>query len=579
MSRLHLRMSAPLARAAALACILIVVGLVAMNPGRTHEGHDHADKSAADTGALASPRVAVASDAYQFVGIVEGEVLVVYLDRAASNEPVTAAGITVSLDGERFTAESLKNGSYEVTAPRLRRAGSIEVLVEIADAGQADLLAGALTIPPIGEPGAAAAPGPWSRVANLFTGGTSARSRDEGNSRLGVASFVAGLGLAVVAGLLGVRAWRRRSAAALLLGMTLCLAWTASGDAHEGHDHGVDIRASGGNTPQRRPDGTIFLPKPSQRLLEIRTAILQPQRVTRTVRLVGRVAANPNFSGVVQSTIPGRYEAPSGGVPPLGAQIKAGDYLGRITPAFASIDSSDMAQTLGDIEQKLSIARAKLARQEQLLRTNVAAPALVDETRMEVEGLVKRRTDLLAARVRAEDLHAPVAGVIAVSRAVSGQVVAQTDRLFEIVDPARVLVEALVFDQADSDAISEATAVVSGDAVVKLRLLGRSRALQQQYTLMQFEVVDSPVPLSVGLPVTVTARIGAPVSGLIVPRAALAQAPNGQTVVFEHKEPEVFVPRAVRTEPFDSQSVLVTGGVEAGVKVVVRNAQLVNQVR
>jgi membrane fusion protein, heavy metal efflux system len=79
--------------------------------------------------------------------------------------------------------------------------------------------------------------------------------------------------------------------------------------------------------------------------------------------------------------------------------------------------------------------------------------------------------------------------------------------------------------------------------------------------------------------VTVTARTGAPFSGLVVPRAALAQAPNGQTVVFEHKEPEVFVPRAVRTEPFDSQSVLVTGGVEAGVKIVVRNAQLVNQVR
>jgi membrane fusion protein, heavy metal efflux system len=577
MSRLHLRMSAPLARAAALACTLAVVGLVAVSPGRTHEGHDHADKPAADAGALASPRVAAASDAYQFVGIVEGEVLVVYLDRAASNEPVTTAGITISLDGERFTAEPLKNGSYEVTAPRLKRVGPIEVLVEIADEGRTDLLAGALTIPP-GETGGPAASGPWSRVANLFAGGRAANG-DPGNSRLGVAGFAAALGLAVVVGLLGLFAWRRRSAAALLLGTMLCLAWTTSGIAHEGHDHGADLRASGGNTPQRRPDGTIFLPKPSQRLLEIRTAILQPQRVTRTVRLIGRVAANPNFSGVVQSTIPGRYEAPNGGVPPLGAHVKAGDYLGRITPAFASIDSSDMAQTLGDIEQKLSIARAKLARQEQLLRTNVAAPALVDETRMEVEGLVKRRTDLLAARVRAEDLHAPVAGVIAVSRAVSGQVVAQTDRLFEIVDPGRVLVEALVFDQADPDAIGEATAVVSGDAVVKLRLLGRSRALQQQYTLMQFEVLDSAAPLSVGLPVTVTARTGAPVSGLIVPRAALAQTPNGQTVVFEHKEPEVFVPRAVRTEPFDSQSVLVTGGVEAGVKIVVRNAQLVNQVR
>jgi cobalt-zinc-cadmium efflux system membrane fusion protein len=96
---------------------------------------------------------------------------------------------------------------------------------------------------------------------------------------------------------------------------------------------------------------------------------------------------------------------------------------------------------------------------------------------------------------------------------------------------------------------------------------------------MQFEVVGAAGPLSIGLPVTVIARAGVPVSGIFVPRAALAQAPNGQTVVFEHKEPEVFVPRAVRTEPFDNETVLVTGGLEAGTKIVVRNAPLVNQVR
>ena len=42
------------------------------------------------------------------------------------------------------------------------------------------------------------------------------------------------------------------------------------------------------------------------------------------------------------------------------------------------------------------------------------------------------------------------------------------------------------------------------------------------------------------------AATGAPVTGILLPRAALAQAPNGQTVVFSHKEPEVFVPRPVR---------------------------------
>ncbi len=68
-------------------------------------------------------------------------------------------------------------------------------------------------------------------------------------------------------------------------------------------------------------------------------------------------------------------------------------------------------------------------------------------------------------------------------------------------------------------------------------------------------------------------------TGLRLPRAAVAQAPNGQMVVFVHKEAEIFEPRAVRFAPFDAETVLVSAGVEKGDKVVVQNAPLVNQVR
>jgi len=342
--------------------VLLALTLAVMVPSfdraRAHEGHDNADKPAVEAGVFASPRVVAASDDYQFVGVVEGEVLVVYLDRAADNAPVTAATLEISLDGQPFKAELQKNGTYEVTAPLLRRPGQISVVVNIVDAAVPDLLAGALVI------GQAAGQG--TDVESSLMGPT-------------VRWTVAGFGLALVTVvLIGFRA-SRRSAAIVVLGGLLSLVLAGGTFAHEGHDHGADIRASGGNSPQRRADGTIFLPKPSQRLLDVRTSILKLQYATRTVRLAGRVAASPNFSGVVQSTVPGRYEAPAGGVPPLGARVKAADLLGRIAPAFASIDASDMAQTMGDLEQRLSIARAKLARQEQLLRTNVVASALVDD--------------------------------------------------------------------------------------------------------------------------------------------------------------------------------------------------------
>jgi multidrug efflux pump subunit AcrA (membrane-fusion protein) len=94
-----------------------------------------------------------------------------------------------------------------------------------------------------------------------------------------------------------------------------------------------------------------------------------------------------------------------------------------------------------------------------------------------------------------------------------------------------------------------------------------------------FQIVEAHNSLNVGTPVTVIAPAGEPVTGILLPQAALAQAANGQTVVFTQKEPEIFMPRHVRTEPFDSQSVLITGGLTPGEKVVVRNASLVNQVR
>ena len=50
---------------------------------------------------------------------------------------------------------------------------------------------------------------------------------------------------------------------------------------------------------------------------------------------------------------------------------------------------------------------------------------------------------------------------------------------------------------------------------------------------MQFQIVEAHAPLNVGAPVTVIAASGAPVTGILLPRSALAQAPNGQTVVFE----------------------------------------------
>ena len=558
---ISLRLLARFACAVALAIVLSPHALVL-----AHEGHDHGEEKQV-SGVPASPRVVAVSERYQLVGIAEGEVLVIYLDRAEDNAPVTNASLEVTIDGETFKAEPQhKNVTYEVTAPAIRAPGDHEVLVTIAEGGEHDLLAGTLTIPA-------------REQANTHQHGIRQRLIDAVAALRADRNTIPALGVLLLAAAVGTAVVTRRKMLALpmaLVGlfMASALAW-----AHEGHDHGPDLSASAGNAPSRRPDGTLFVPKPTQRLLEIRTRMVKSETRVRTARFNGRIVANPNRSGVVQSTLQGRYEAPQGGVPPLGTRVKAGDLLGRVSPSFQSIDTSEMGQTLGTLDQEIALNRRKLARQEELLAKNVVARAVVEDVRIQLEGLERRRKDLLATKVRPDDLRAPVDGVIAATRVVAGQVVAPTDQRFQIIDPASLLVEALVFDQVNPDAVDEATATVGPDASIKLKFLGRSRALQQQYSILQFQILDTKVPLNTGTPVTVIAETNERVAGIVLPRASLAQAPNGQTVVFAHREPELFVPRPVRFDALDGENVLITAGIAAGDKIVVRNAPLLNQVR
>jgi membrane fusion protein, heavy metal efflux system len=54
---------------------------------------------------------------------------------------------------------------------------------------------------------------------------------------------------------------------------------------------------------------------------------------------------------------------------------------------------------------------------------------------------------------------------------------------------------------------------------------------------------------------------------------------NGEAIVWKHVAPERFEPRPVRTAPLDASRVILAAGVSEGDRIVVRAADLVNQVR
>ena len=282
------------------------LGLAPLAPAFAHEGHDHGPEPAAvGTG---SPRVAVQSEAYELVGILKRGVLTLYLDRFADNAPVSGAAITATLGDVEVAATPNPDGTYAVRSPKLAGHGALEVVFAITGPDGDDLLIGTLRLPEAEAAQAQAAPASLRERLRAGFEGVRAAMTGEGQPRI-----LAGLALGV--GLLLGLALRSRSRWLPATAMVLVALLVSTGYAlaHEGHDHGPEPAAAASDAPQRLPDGGVFLPKPSQRLLEVRTLVVKPETAQRGIQLIGRVIADPNRSGLVQSINGGRVTAPDKG--------------------------------------------------------------------------------------------------------------------------------------------------------------------------------------------------------------------------------------------------------------------------
>lgn len=128
-------------------------------PALAHEGHDH---SVQPTTSAASPRLESSSEDFELVGVVRGDRLVVFLDRYASNDPVTDARIEINAQGATVPAQPQSDGTFLVTAPWLSQPGTVDLVFVVTAGGTSDLLVGSLDVP---GPAAAAPP----RVSDLLT--------------------------------------------------------------------------------------------------------------------------------------------------------------------------------------------------------------------------------------------------------------------------------------------------------------------------------------------------------------------------------------------------------------------------
>jgi hypothetical protein len=279
----------------------------------------------------------------------------------------------------------------------------------------------------------------------------------------------------------------------------------------------------------------------------------------------------------VQTAAPGRLSPPEGGFPSLGASVRAGDVLAFVATPFQAIDQSTMRQQQGDLDQQISIAERRLARYETLLKTGAVSQVLLEETRLELQGLRDRRRALDSSRSQPEALRSPVDGVIAASNAVAGQIADTSAVVFHIIDPKRLFVEALSHD--GSEVGGQASALTTTGHSLPLTFVGAGFADRNQARPIHYRVDGDTHGLRLGQFVTVLARTVEETAGLAVPRASVVRRGNGEDIVYRHATAERFEPRIVRTEPLDAERVLIVAGVDPGARIVTQAAELLNQVR
>jgi RND family efflux transporter MFP subunit len=520
-----------------------------------HEGHEH---EPTPPPARMAARGEAQSEALELVAVAEGNAIAIYLDRFTSNEPVGRAAIEVETPAGPIAARAEAGDVFRIAAPWLEKPGKYDLIVTVTTDRDTDVLPVTLEIPDPATDGGAAPTSERLRQIVLLAGATAA-----------------GFGLALVLVAIGRRRKQATAAAVALIALSFVV---TDAVAHEGHeDAAAPTQPIGRDLSQRLPDGSVFVPKATQRILAIRTTMTADGRFQRTIELPGRIIPDPNASGLVQASAGGRLSPPPGGFARLGTRVSAGDVLAYVTPPLQAIDVSDMRQRQGELDQQISIVERRAARYEPLAQSGAVSRVQLDEARLELQGLKDRRAALDKARREPEALIAPVDGVIADGTPVAGQMAQPNTVVFQIVDPARLWVEALSFDALAAATIANAQTAQGHTLALTYRGSGFSD--RSQSIPVHFAIDADVSRVRIGQFVTVFASTGEELRGIALPRAAVVRSTNGQDFVYEHVSAERFQPRPVRIEPLDGERVLIAAGITADKRIVVQGAELIDQVR
>lgn len=512
-----------------------------------HGGEDHGAPTAAPAPVVSEQSGSGAEgSSFQVVLYPTKDKSALYLADADTNAPVSGASIDAEAGGWQGQAKATAEpGIYELawTVPE----GGADMTLIVSAAGKDDLILIQAT----------------GRQADIQP--IAAKPEGSNWTAVGVAGAVL-----LIGGLALIRRNRKAALAMMALGL---LGQAEPARAHGGEDHGD---APAVQKPQAQPGAPIAMSKPTQFLLGIRTIRVEPQQAADTIRVVGRVVADPSGYARLQPSQPARVISdPVHPIPVPGQIVKRGQVLAVLEPTLSTLEKGDKRATLSRVDGEIALTERELARQEAL--GGLVPAKQLETSRIRLDQLRKERGQITGTALGRELLTAPVDGIVTDVHVVPGEVVTSERVMVEIVDPSLLRVEAIIHDLTVSKRISGATAAskLVPDQGFPLKLLGVSPKIDliDQGVHALFQVAAGQAgSLSIGMPMDVFLETGATSVRTAVPRDSIAEV-GGRRAVFVRTAPETFEVRPVKVARTIGPLAEIAEGINPGDRVVTQGIE------
>jgi cobalt-zinc-cadmium efflux system membrane fusion protein len=370
-----------------------------------------------------------------------------------------------------------------------------------------------------------------------------------------------------------------------------------SGDLRSVHDLGEyqvyrSVDEADASLPEESGDETLipFL-KEQQWKVDFATAPVLQATLSRIVRAPGTLSVSPNAEARVAATADGLISAPPGGFPELGAEVKRGDILARITPRLGGdLDRASLDAERVSAEVALEAARAERVRVEGLFEEGAIPQRRVDEARA-AQRQAEARFDAARSRASAAGgaagviVRAPIDGRVMEINVTPGGFAGSGDPLFYLVNDDRLRLVARVAE-ADMGRLGVPTSayfsIPGSERLYDLteldgRLVSARAAIDpvSRTAPVVFEFENTKGLLRAGASVSAGVRTSDTFTGAVIPASALIDE-AGQDVVFVMVDGENWERRVVTIALRDGDQVGIASGLEPDERVVSRGAYLVH---